>query len=142
MSYFSDIQSRLNQTIKAIDSGVEFVGDAMVEQKRAELRAGVSADGGNISPAYSFNYAAYKKELSSYNAPDGTPDLYVSGDFHAAIAYTQKGWEWFLTLRNPQPYMNDLMSIYSEPSGITQQGDDSIALRAYTNIIDRWRKIW
>ena len=56
---------------------------ALTNLNREQMREGLTSDGNPITPDYSRGYAWFKEKLSSYKAPPGTPDLFVTGAFQS-----------------------------------------------------------
>jgi len=52
---------------------------------KSQLRDGKNTKGANIHPRYMGEYAAFKKQLSSYKANMGTPDLFLTGSYQNKI---------------------------------------------------------
>lgn len=63
--------------------------------QRKQLRQGKDADG-NPLLAYFASYAKYKATLSTYYAPLGVPDLYLTGSFHRGIRMKLSGENYTL----------------------------------------------
>lgn len=59
--------------------------DQLTNLNRAQMREGLTNDGNPITPDYSRGYAWFKEGLSSYKAPPGTPDLFVTGAFQSGM---------------------------------------------------------
>ena len=66
---------------KAVESNKDFI----VALNQAQLHDGVTFKGDLIQPSYTLPYLKKKLKLSSYQAPAGTPDLYLNGDFYAGM---------------------------------------------------------
>lgn len=128
---YEQITNKLNSSIQAIESILDEFGEVVADRKRDELRAGINADGKGITPIYSSPYLSYKKGLSTYYATGGSPDLYVSGYFHKSIGAkrdgrTKKGAVYLFILNNAPSYAKYLKERYSEPSGISPQGEQDL----------------
>ena len=74
--------------------------DYIAEVNRLQLRKGQKANGGPVG-AYSPGYGAYKQKLSSYYAPNGVPDLYVTGRFHKSLKATLTGLTYNVSGNDP-----------------------------------------
>ena len=138
----TQILSNLKATKKGINTVLKSVEVTVADRKRAELRVGLNADGGNISPEYSEPYELYKKKLNTYQAQSGTPDLYVSGAFAKSIFATRKGWDYFFVLKSPPPYADKIEKVYNEPSGVSPQGEEDLNNKLNNNIAEMHESIW
>ena len=67
----------------------------IVDLQRKQLRQGKDADN-NPLRAYYASYAKYKATLSTYYAPAGVPDLYLTGSFHRGIHMKLSGDDYKL----------------------------------------------
>ena len=56
--------------------------DEIVKLNQLQLRFGRTMKSEYIYPSYTSKYLKRKQKMSSYIAPTGTPDLYVSGEFY------------------------------------------------------------
>lgn len=63
----------------------------LTELNRSQLREGLTSEGNPIVPDYSEGYSYFKEQQSTYKAPPGTPDLFLTGSFQEKM---------FLVLRN------------------------------------------
>lgn len=73
----------------------------IVAINREQLRAGKNAQGELIRPQYSLGYQRRKRRMSTYHAPLGTPDLFLTGDFQNEMdvvvengEYDIISWDW------------------------------------------------
>lgn len=137
------LRHKVVQTQQAIEDSLDSLPEYITETKRAELRAGVNADGGNIAPTYSVYWKEVKDGLGTYNAPSGTPDLYYSGKFHKSIETKRDGsYGYSFALNNPPEYADDLLKIYKEPSGLSKTGSKKVAIYFVNDFRKRLKKIW
>lgn len=65
----------------------------LVDLQRKQIRQGLDADGDSLG-TYPPGYGAFKETLSTYQAPPGVPDLYLSGMFHRGIRMKLSGDEY------------------------------------------------
>lgn len=72
----------------------------IAEVNRLQLRKGEKGNGGQVGK-YSPGYGAYKQKLSSYYAPSGVPDLYLTGRFHKSIKATLTGLQYVVSADDP-----------------------------------------
>lgn len=63
----------------------------IIRLNRKQLDAGLTSEGNLIEPEYQYGYAIFKKNLSSYKAPFGTPDLELTGAFKRGFAIEYPG---------------------------------------------------
>jgi len=69
--------------------------DAIIKANQSQLHLGETSVGTAITPLYrSRSYAEFKSLLSSYDAPNYTPDLYLTGDFYKSMQLEVGGGEW------------------------------------------------
>jgi hypothetical protein len=89
--------SRINIEVMKLDAVRRQLG-YIAEVNRLQLRKGKTGTfaGQNISPTYKKGYGKYKKTLSTYYAPGGTPDLFLSGSFQNKIRAFLIGTEFKL----------------------------------------------
>jgi hypothetical protein len=93
----SVLQRNVVSIIKNID---EFVLESAMQNENHivdfntdQLSQGLRSDNKPIEPEYYFGeYAKMKKAMGS-KAPEGTPDLYYTGDFYSGL-YAQKTKDW------------------------------------------------
>lgn len=71
--------SKINKNALIKDS-VKKHEKLILDLNRKQLRSGLKSDGNYIAPDYSPAYLDFKLSLSSYKAPGGVPDLYLSGE--------------------------------------------------------------
>lgn len=82
------VVDNLNKIV--IDSAMQ-LDTVIADLNTKQLEQGKRADGKNITPKYQSNvYASYKKSIGAKPAK-GTPDLKLTGDFHAGIYAFKKG---------------------------------------------------
>ena len=68
--------------------------EEIVEQNREQMMEGKTSKGKKIKPKYkNKSYAQKKKRLNSKPGA-GTPDLKLSGDFHASLSLKKKGTDF------------------------------------------------
>ena len=95
LSEFANRLSKLNVEglkVRAVENKAALIEDL----QRKQFRQGQDAQGVSLKPYRSDSYARYKGSLSTYYAPMGTPDLYLSGDFARGIKMKLTGNEYFL----------------------------------------------
>lgn len=142
LTALNSVLTNLKATSTAIDTVLDGFTDTVSDRKRTDLRAGLSADGGNIKPIYSESYKVYKNSKSTYYAPSGTPDLYNTGAFAKSIFSTRKGFEYFYQLKGAPDYAPDIRKKYSEPSGISPQGKEDLDNKLSIKLEEALSKIW
>jgi hypothetical protein len=59
--------------------------DAIVKLNQSQLHFGRTVKDEYIFPSYTSKYLKRKMRMSSYIAPTGTPDLYVTGEFYGEM---------------------------------------------------------
>ena len=67
----------------------------IVDLQRRQLRQGKDADNKTMR-SYPAGYAAFKETLSTYMAPPGVPDLYLTGSFQRGIHMKLSGDDYKL----------------------------------------------
>lgn len=83
---------------KLVAEAVSQKTDYIVEVNRLQLRQGEDADEGEEFHFYgSLSYADFKASLSSYKAPLGIPDLFLTGSFQNAMTASVSGNEYKVT---------------------------------------------
>lgn len=138
----TQILSNLKATKKGINTVLKSFEGTVADRKRAELRAGLSGSGGDIKPYYDDGYNVYKKTLSTYQAPNGVPDLYLSGTFAKEIFATRKGWDYELYLKRPPDYADIIAEKYGEPNNISPQGEEDLNKKLNIKIAEMHESIW
>ena len=103
------------------------VEQLVLRRNLEQLRQGKNKTGGLLSPPYSFSYLLQKRELNTYNAPDGTPDLFVSGDFHKSL-FVKNTSDFVLTIEsdNTKIYFDRLFSVYAGILGLTDESKNNV----------------
>lgn len=89
----------------------------LADLNRTQLRAGLSADGNFINPSYSANYARYKADVSTYHAPFGTPDLFLTGVFQRGFKVIVNGQTYEITSTDTSK-LNKLTGKYDKIFGL------------------------
>jgi hypothetical protein len=68
--------------------------EEILEQNREQMLEGKTSKGKKIKPKYSTKSYANRKKKINPKPGLGTPDLKVSGDFHASIKLVKKGTDF------------------------------------------------
>jgi len=89
----------------------------IVESQRKQMRKGENAEGMPIGK-YRPRYARYKATLSTYMAPIGVPDLYLTGAFHKGIRMATTATDYTLTSTDPKT--GKLTAKYGQIFGLNQ----------------------
>lgn len=95
--YLSELINRISRIqttlpIKFAEFFGEFRSEEIIDLNVSQLRKGLTNDGEPITPEYaSEEYAQFKQSIGS-QAPPGTPDLILEGDFVGAF-YTERRGE-------------------------------------------------
>lgn len=77
--FYNNIKSLDVEEIK--EQAVMENKEVIIQLNKIQLRSGYTSEGKGIEPKYSDLYLKRKRKMSSYGAPDGTPDLFLNGDF-------------------------------------------------------------
>lgn len=89
--YLQGIRSKSVNTRAEKMAAVLINNQPLTELNRSQLREGLTIEGNPIVPDYSEGYSYFKEQQSTYKAPPGTPDLFLTGSFQEKM---------FLVLRN------------------------------------------
>ena len=84
MPIIDNIIQAFKQTQTTTKTTLEKSVTIAVDENKRQMRLGMDSKDASISP-YSPSYASYKSTLSTYRAPSGTPDLYLSGAFQNSM---------------------------------------------------------
>ena len=93
--YYNKLQSIDLQ--KAKEDAVLANKDVIISLNQGQIRLGRTMKDENIEPYYSDLYLKRKLKMSSYVAPAGIPDLYLTGAFVGAMDVIVDNGEYFLT---------------------------------------------
>ena len=93
--FYNRIKSLELQTMK--EEAVIENKDKIVILNQSQLHAGQTTKERNIRPKYTKSYLKRKNKLSSYEAPDGVPDLYLTGEFYNEMDVIVENEEYFIT---------------------------------------------
>ena len=63
----------------------------LVELQRKQIRQGLDANNSRLIPLYPAGYGSYKSTLSTYQAPPGVADLYLTGGWSRGIRMKLQG---------------------------------------------------
>lgn len=110
--------SKTQQNLPTIFARViERNSDELIDMNVDQLRKGITKTGESITPGYqSDSYAQYKQSIGS-QAPLGTPDLILEGDFTGAF-YTERRGDQIL-IDSKDDKTNELDAKYDNIFGLT-----------------------
>ena len=114
---------------KRIDKDSEAVRAVLKNEKkildfnRQQMRSGKDNKGNFLTP-YSIPYLSFKMKLSSYKAPVGIPDLWVTGELQNEMDLIADGKQYDIVseaphtrfVQNMYPNMFDLSPSYLDPA--------------------------
>lgn len=87
--------------------------EEIIDLNTGQLEKGIASDGVNIEPGYAFEgYASFKKSIGS-NAPKGTPDLKLTGDFYSGFKIGKIQPNYF-DISSDDKKTGELVSKYSD----------------------------
>jgi hypothetical protein len=116
----------LHRNLKMLDierlsqDAVDYNKKLIIRLNKEQIDVGITSEGDLIMPDYQFGYALYKKSLSNYKAPYGTPNLEVTGEFKDGfdIEYPSDG-EYDIYSRDVK---NDILTDrYDDIFGLTKE---------------------
>ena len=111
--------------------------DELVRLNQSQLHLGETKTGDNISPSYrDRDYAEYKTMLSSYEAPNFVPDLFVTGEFYKGMDVEVSNNEYDIYSRDEKN--DDLTLKYKDIFGLQDKNKEiamQIVTKTFVNLI-------
>jgi len=111
--------------------------DEIIRLNQSQLHLGENAAGGQLSPIYrSKTYAEFKASLSTYEAPNYVPDLYLTGDFYKSFGIEIGRNEYNIFSNDNKA--DDLMLKYKDIFGLTDQNKEiamQLVTKTFVNLI-------
>jgi hypothetical protein len=126
-----DVEEVKREAVKAHD-------DDIVKLNQSQLRSGMTFDDKNIKPRYSDIYLKRKKKLSSYIAPTGTPDLFVTGQFYKEMETIVRDNEYMIV--NWDEKMKWLGVRYDNIFGLSKENIDKIRPKVTATFVNLFKK--
>jgi hypothetical protein len=94
--------------------------DEIIRLNQSQLHLGMTSKGSAITPLYrARSYAEFKASLSSYDAPNYTPDLYLTGDFYKSMGIEIGNGEYDIFSNDSKA--DDLTLKYKDIFGLTDE---------------------
>ena len=66
----------------------------LTDLQKKQIRQGMDANNSRLIPLYPAGYGKYKSSLSTYHAPPGVPDLFLTGGWSRGIRMKLQGSEY------------------------------------------------
>jgi len=111
--------------------------DEIIRLNQSQLHLGENASGGQLSPLYrSKIYAEFKASLSTYEAPNYVPDLYLTGNFYKSFNIDIGRNEYDIFSNDNKA--DDLMLKYKDIFGLTDKNKEiamQLVTKTFVNLI-------
>lgn len=99
--------------------------DVIIELNQSQLRQGLTNQGTEIHPLYrSRTYAEFKASLSTYEAPNFVPDLYLTGDFYKSFGLEIGNGDYDIFSNDSKA--DDLTAKYKEIFGLSPENLEKV----------------
>jgi len=109
--------------------------ELIIELNQSQLRQGLTNKGTAIHPLYrSRTYAEFKASLSSYEAPNWTPDLYLTGDFYKSFGLEIGNGEYDIYSNDGKA--DDLSKKYSDIFGLTAENLEKVKINVTNTFVN------
>ena len=122
--YYTKLKSIDLQRLK--EEAVEACKKEIIEANQSQLREGKNANGQVMRPPYSEAYRKRKSRMSSYRAPYGIPDLYLTGEFQEAFDVIVDNGQYDIISWDEKTAFLQLM--YDNIFGLSPENIDKIRL--------------
>lgn len=118
-----ELRKRSNRFVSQFDKhsadAVKSNGDFIVALNRSQMEQGLTSKDVGIYPGYRSKYYAFKKANMGSKAPMGTPDLKLTGSFHAKMYLRVVKPEYEISSRDKKTTM--LEDNYPDIFGLTPE---------------------
>jgi len=112
------LKRNLNDLIQ--DAVIE-TQDSAVDFNRKQLRKGIDSNGNEIRPSYRSPFYARLKQNRGSQAPAGTPDLKVSGDYYKQLKAKVSKTKLEIVNSGSKDYFKKLDEKYSTNKGLNEK---------------------
>ena len=108
--------------------------DYIIELNQSQLHQGLTSKGSAIHPLYrSRTYAEYKASLSTYDAPNWTPDLFLTGAFYKSFGLEIGNGEYDIYSNDGKA--DDLSRKYSDIFGLTAENLEKVKIKVTNSFV-------
>ena len=120
----------LNKRLQKLDlemlkeKAVRAESKSIIQFNTDQLRHGLTAFNTPLLPKYSKDWAVYKSSLSSYIAPVGIADLFLTGNFHKGFYLIVDNGEYFINSTDEKK--NDLQQKYNGIFGLNRDSQNAL----------------
>ena len=109
--------------------------DYIVELNQSQLHQGLTSKGTAIHPLYrSKTYAEYKASLSTYDAPNWTPDLFLTGAFYKSFGLEIGNGEYDIYSNDSKA--DDLTKKYADILGLTSENLEKVKINVTNTFVN------